>query len=142
MGAGLEAVEARIDREFGGHNIRVMKPRFRTITVALEEEIARWARIEAARSETSVSNLLGAILKERMLHNDGYERAMRRVLARKAFPKAVGRCLSRWRPTTAPVFADTYVFLTNPHPCPANKFRSGSEFERGCLPQFTPRYTP
>jgi hypothetical protein len=95
MGAGLETVEARIDRKFAGHNIRVMKPRFRTITVALEEEIARWARIEAARSETSVSDLLGAILKERMLHNDGYERAMRRALARKAFPKAVGRCLSR-----------------------------------------------
>lgn len=35
------------------------------ITVILEEELARWARIEAARRDTSVSQLLGDILKER-----------------------------------------------------------------------------
>lgn len=72
-----------------------MKTRLRNVTVTLEEPVARWARIEAARKETSVSRLLGAILKERMLHNDGYERAMRRALARKPFPKTDGRYLSR-----------------------------------------------
>lgn len=65
------------------------------MTVTLEEDVARWARIEAARNEISVSRLLGAILKERMLHHDGYERAMRRALARKAFLKTQGRYLSR-----------------------------------------------
>jgi hypothetical protein len=72
-----------------------MKTKLRNVTVTLEEPVARWARIEAARKDTSVSRLLGAILKERMLNNDGYERAMRRALARKAFPKMGGRYLSR-----------------------------------------------
>jgi hypothetical protein len=61
----------------------------------LEEDVARWARIEAARNETSVSRLLGGILKERMLNDAGYERARRRALARKPFLNTDGRYLSR-----------------------------------------------
>jgi hypothetical protein len=72
-----------------------MKTKLRNVTVTLEESVARWARIEAARNETSVSRLLGSLLKERMLQNDGYARAMRRALARKSFPKSDGRYLSR-----------------------------------------------
>ena len=72
-----------------------MKARLRNVTVTLEEEVARWARVEAAREETSVSRLLGRILKERMSGQDGYQRAMRRALARKPFPKSNGRYLSR-----------------------------------------------
>ena len=34
--------------------------------MTLEEEVAQWARIEAARRDTSVSRLLGELLKERM----------------------------------------------------------------------------
>jgi hypothetical protein len=67
----------------------------RNVTVTLEEGVARWARLEAARQETSVSRLLGGVLKQRMLEEDGYEQAMRRALARKPFPKATGRYLSR-----------------------------------------------
>ncbi len=40
--------------------------RLRNVTVTLEENVAQWARIEAARRDTSVSRLLGALLKERM----------------------------------------------------------------------------
>jgi hypothetical protein len=40
--------------------------RLRNVTVTLEEDVAQWARIEAARRDTSVSRLLGALLKERM----------------------------------------------------------------------------
>jgi hypothetical protein len=72
-----------------------MKSRLRNITVTLEENVARWARLEAARKEMSVSRLLAGILKERMLEKDGYERAMRRALARKPFLKTDGRYLSR-----------------------------------------------
>jgi hypothetical protein len=43
--------------------------RLRNVTVTLEEDVARWARIEAARRDTSVSRLLGALLKERMAAN-------------------------------------------------------------------------
>lgn len=77
------------------HYIRVMKTKLRNVTVTLEEPVAQWARIEAARNDTSVSRLLGDILKERMLHHHGYEKAMRRALARKAFLKKEGRYLSR-----------------------------------------------
>lgn len=72
-----------------------MKSHLRNVTVTLEERVTRWARLEAARKETSVSRLLGAILRERMLEKDGYERAMRRALARKLFLKTDGRYLSR-----------------------------------------------
>jgi hypothetical protein len=45
--------------------------RLRNVTVTLEEDVAQWARIEAARRDTSVSRLLGALLKERMSAQDG-----------------------------------------------------------------------
>lgn len=47
------------------------KSRLRNVTVTLEEDVAEWARIEAARQDTSVSRLLGALLKERMAARDG-----------------------------------------------------------------------
>jgi len=77
------------------HCIRVMKTRLRNITITLEENLARWARLEAARRETSVSRLLAGILKERMLEKGGYEGAMRRSLERKPFMQSGGRYLSR-----------------------------------------------
>ena len=40
--------------------------RLRNVTVTLEEDVAQWARIEAARQDTSVSRLLGELLKKRM----------------------------------------------------------------------------
>jgi hypothetical protein len=72
-----------------------MKARFRNITITLEEDLARWARIEAARCDTSVSRFLAEILKERMIQKDNYEAAKRRALARKPFLKTDGRYLSR-----------------------------------------------
>jgi len=42
------------------------KTPLRNVTVTLEEDVAQWARIEAARRDTSVSRLLGQLLKERM----------------------------------------------------------------------------
>jgi len=47
------------------------KRRLRNVTVTLEEDVARWARIEAARRDTSVSRLLGALLKERIAAQGG-----------------------------------------------------------------------
>ena len=43
-----------------------MKNRLRNVTITLEETVARWARVEAARKDISVSRLLAGILKERM----------------------------------------------------------------------------
>lgn len=72
-----------------------MKIRLRNVTVTLKETVARWARIEAARRETSVSRFLGAFLEQRMLESDDYQAAMRRALARKPFLKSDGPYLSR-----------------------------------------------
>ena len=72
-----------------------MKANLRNVTVTLEESVAHWARMEAARQDTSVSQLLAGILKERMREKDRYEAAMRRFLSRKPFPKTDGRYLTR-----------------------------------------------
>lgn len=72
-----------------------MKNKLRNVTITLEEEVARWARIEAAREDTSVSRLLGRILKARMSEKDSYERAMRRALPRKPFGRSDGKYLTR-----------------------------------------------
>jgi hypothetical protein len=72
-----------------------MKNRLRNITVTLEEEVARWARLEAAKQETSVSRLLGRILEERMTQQNQYRNSMRRALGRKPFLKSKEPYLSR-----------------------------------------------
>ena len=72
-----------------------MKSALKNVTVTLEEDVARWARVEAARNETSVSRFLGAILKERMAGNIEYESAMRRFLSRRPYMKTVGQYLLR-----------------------------------------------
>ena len=72
-----------------------MKANLRNVTVTLEESVARWARLEAARQDTRVSQLLAAILKERMRETGEYDRAVRQALARKPFLKTDGRYLSR-----------------------------------------------
>jgi hypothetical protein len=72
-----------------------MKAQLRNITITLEESVARWARIEAALQDISVSRLLAGILKERMLEKRGYEVALRRALARKPFLRTDGRYLTR-----------------------------------------------
>jgi len=77
------------------HYIRVMKSRLRNITITLEEHVARWARIQAATNEVSVSRFLANLLKERMQENEEYEAAKQRALARKPFPKSDGRYLTR-----------------------------------------------
>ncbi len=72
-----------------------MKTSLRNVTITLEEEVARWARVEAARRDTSVSRLLGGILKERMVETDEYEKTMRLALAGKPLFKSDGKYLTR-----------------------------------------------
>ncbi|HKV82290.1 MAG TPA: hypothetical protein VJP02_29355 [Candidatus Sulfotelmatobacter sp.] len=67
----------------------------RNVTVTLEEDVARWARIEAARQDTSVSQLLGKLLKQQMAADQLYEQAMDRALERKPFLHSKKRYLTR-----------------------------------------------
>ena len=59
----------------------------RNVTIALDDETARWARIEAARQGTSMSRFVGGLLRERMARAgrdaDRYEEARRSYLARQ-----------------------------------------------------------
>jgi len=72
-----------------------MKNRIRKIRIILEESLARWACAEAARKNTSVSQFPTDILKERMIDDEQYERAMREALARKPFLNSNGPHPSR-----------------------------------------------
>ena len=53
----------------------------RNVTIALDDETARWARIEAARQDMSVSRLVGGLIREQMTRESRYERARRSYLA-------------------------------------------------------------
>ena len=53
----------------------------KNVTITLDEEVALWARIYAARNDTSVSRMLGELLHERMLQEEGYAAAMQQYLS-------------------------------------------------------------
>ena len=54
----------------------------KNVTVTMQDSVADWARMEAARRNTSVSRLVGELLAEKMRHDDAYERAMQEWLQR------------------------------------------------------------
>ena len=60
-----------------------MVRRLKNVTVTLEDETAHWARVEAAKRDTSVSRFLGDILRERMESGDGYRAAQERYFAQE-----------------------------------------------------------
>lgn len=66
----------------------------KNVTVTMEESVAEWARLEAARRNTSVSRLIGELLAEKMRRTDRYERAMREALKFRPI-HFQGRFLSR-----------------------------------------------
>ena len=55
----------------------------KNVTVTLDEEVARWVRVYAAERDTSVSRVLGELLRERMLEQRGYQPAMNAFMRRK-----------------------------------------------------------
>ena len=52
----------------------------KNVTVTMEDSVADWARLEAARRNTSVSRLVGEMLAEKMRRTDRYARAMNEAL--------------------------------------------------------------
>lgn len=55
----------------------------KNVTVSMDDAVAEWARLEAARRNTSVSRLVGELLGEKMRHDDAYERALQDWLHRE-----------------------------------------------------------
>lgn len=49
----------------------------RNVTITLDDETALWARMEAARRDTSVSRFVGELLRQQMLDRAEYSRARR-----------------------------------------------------------------
>ena len=60
----------------------------KNVTVVMDEETARWVRVEAARSDLSVSAFLGRVLKKEREKDEGYRGAMERFLSREPRPLA------------------------------------------------------
>ncbi len=58
----------------------------KNVTITLDEETARWARIEAAKRETSVSRLVGDLLQRYMAEAESYDDAMNQFLSRPPQP--------------------------------------------------------
>ena len=77
------------------HYFRVMRSKLRNITITLDEALARWARIEAARQDVSVSRLLADLLRAHMTDQEEYDLAMREALAREPFFRSTGPYLTR-----------------------------------------------
>jgi hypothetical protein len=55
----------------------------KNVTISMDESVAEWARMEAARRNTSVSRLVGELVAEKMQHDDAYERAMHDWIGRE-----------------------------------------------------------
>ena len=58
----------------------------KNVTITLAEDVARWARIRAARTGTSVSRMLGEYLERLLREDEGYDAAMERYLAASPRP--------------------------------------------------------
>jgi hypothetical protein len=55
----------------------------KNVTITLDEQTAAWARLYAARHNTSVSRMVGELLRARMREGKDYEQAMRRFLSKR-----------------------------------------------------------
>jgi len=53
----------------------------KNVTITLDEKVARWARIRAAEKETSLSRLVGQMLREKMFEEENYQTFMQSYLA-------------------------------------------------------------
>ncbi len=60
----------------------------RNITIVMDEETARWIRVEAARRDLSVSAYLGRVVREEREKEEGYVEAMERFMNREPRPLA------------------------------------------------------
>ena len=52
----------------------------KNVTITLDKETARWARIRAAEQNTSVSRLVGEMLRDQMRDEEAYRLAMQEYL--------------------------------------------------------------
>jgi len=58
----------------------------KNLTITLDEETARLARVRAAERDMSLSRFIGEALRRELRHDDAYEAAYRAWRAQKPFP--------------------------------------------------------
>lgn len=71
-----------VTTKFVMHYLRGMK----NVTVVLDESVARWARVRAAELDTSVSRLLGDLLRREMERELTYQTEWRQYVVREPQP--------------------------------------------------------
>ena len=67
----------------------------KNVTITVEDGALEWARIQAAKRNSSVSRLVGELLTEKMRQEDAYEQAMREALKFESWGASEGPFLSR-----------------------------------------------
>jgi len=55
----------------------------KSVTITLDEKVARWVKIRAADQNASVSYLVGELLRQRMLDDEKYLAAMEQDLSQR-----------------------------------------------------------
>jgi len=53
----------------------------KNVTITLDEKVALWARIHAAKQDMNLSRLISVLLEEKMKDEDAYQSAMQSYLA-------------------------------------------------------------
>ncbi len=53
----------------------------KNVTIKIENDVANWARVWAAEHDTSVSQMLGSLLKRMKKEKSGYAQAMQQFLS-------------------------------------------------------------
>jgi len=71
----------------------------RNVTVSIDDAIADWSRVWAAKHQISVSRMLGELLAEKMAEEESYTAAMEEYLAVQPVTLAG---LATASPTTSP----------------------------------------
>jgi hypothetical protein len=85
----------QINTKFVQHELRVKIQVMKNVTITVEDDVLEWARVKAARENTSVSRLLGIWMKEKHQQEDAYEVAKRSALQFRSWGKSDGPYLTR-----------------------------------------------
>ena len=67
----------------------------KNVTITVEDGALEWARIQAAKRNSSVSRLVGELLAEKMRQEDASEQAMREALKFESWGASEGPFLNR-----------------------------------------------
>jgi hypothetical protein len=67
----------------------------KNVTITVEEAALEWARVEAAKRNSSVSRLVGEMLSDKMRQEDAYAQAIRKATKFETWGETDGIYLTR-----------------------------------------------